>query len=148
MRPFAGTVTVCSAAVSTTDCGVLFQGVLLTAGVSSRVKPDTVTGQEMTAWPLPRSLIFRRGAPGVCTTATPLQKPPSNLNCPLASAPASGCPTVPVIRNFPPALMAPPSSTVDHLRSNLPPLWAWEGNAFRASAASVRKHFVFIVCQG
>src|SRR5262245_9313226 len=46
------------------------------------------------------------------------QKPPSSLNVPPASGPASGWPMVPVTENGPPALVPPPPSMVNQLMLN------------------------------
>ena len=62
MIPDAGTVTVCSVAVSTILWGVEVQFGTVREGVSWSVNPVTFSGQDTMAF-VPTSMILRMGAP-------------------------------------------------------------------------------------
>lgn len=129
MGPEAGTVTVCSVAVFTTGVATVFQFTFGSEGASSRTKPVTSTGQEITTWPFAAARIFNTGAPTLCTNLMLCQKPGSSVTESLIAAmagAASRCAAVAVKTNRASELELcdpPPAITVE-TRVKLPPLCA------------------------
>ena len=91
------------------------QLVVLITGFSCNTKPVEGNGQKTMTLLLLR-VMLNNGAPGVCTAAMRLQKPPSIVKLPpLIVGPASGWPMVPLTEYTPPVLVPPPTVNSNRL---------------------------------
>ena len=92
----------------------------VTLRVSCKTNPGVGGAHQIVAQPGAALVMYRVGAPGVCTSPGRAQKPPTRVNDPPLIAPASDWPMVPLSEYTPPVLVAPPPSIVDQLMENCP----------------------------